>query len=139
MLVKEIMSKRLIMIPPKEMAFAAVRLMTENNISGVVVEEGKKAVGIITMKDIIRRVIAEEKDIYSTQVGDVMSSPVQTISSISSIESAASLMGEKKLKRLVVVDDHNKAVGILTVMDIVSALPNLVNVMFETWVKPDWR
>ncbi|MFH0862241.1 MAG: CBS domain-containing protein [Candidatus Altiarchaeota archaeon] len=139
MLVKDVMSKRLIMIGPREMVFAAVKLMVANNISGVVVEEGKKAVGIITMKDIIRRVVANERDIYGTQVSEVMSSPVQTINQLTALERAASWMGEHKIKRLVAVDDKNKAVGIVTVMDIVSKLPEMVDVMFQTWVKPDWR
>jgi len=139
MLVKDVMSRRLIMIAPKEMVFAAVRLMVENNISGVVVEDAKKAVGIITMKDIIRRVVAAERDIYRTQVAEVMSTPVQTIHQLTALERAAAWMGEHKVKRLVAVDDNNKAVGIVTVMDIVSKLPAMVDVMFQTWVKPDWR
>jgi CBS domain-containing protein len=139
MLVKEIMSKTLIMMGPRETVFAAIKLMVENNISGVVVEDGKKAVGIVTMKDICKRVLAVEKDIYKTPVCDVMTSPVLTINCLTEVENAASLMGQKRIKRLVVVDEHNRAVGIITVMDIVSKLPQLVDVMFQTWVKPDWR
>jgi CBS domain-containing protein len=139
MLVKDVMSPRLIMLGPKESAFAAVKLMVANNISGVVVEEGKRAVGMVTMKDIVRRVVAEEKDVHSVLAHEVMSSPVITVPHLTAVESAAALMGERRVKRLVVVDERNKAVGIVTVMDIVSRLPNLMDVMFQTWVKPDWR
>ena len=139
MLVKDIMSKRLIMVGPRETAYAAVKLMVENNISGVVVEDAKKAVGMITMRDICRRVIAQEKDIHTTLAGEVMSSPVMTVNHITAVEKAAQIMGERKLKRLVVVDDKNKALGIITVMDVVSKLPELIDVMFQMWVKPDWR
>ena len=139
MLVRDIMSKKLIMMSPRETVFAAIKLMVENNISGVVVEDAKKAVGIITMKDICRRVLSEERDMYKTQVGDVMTSPVVTVNGLTAVEVAASTMGEKRLKRLVVIDDQNRAIGIVTVMDLVSNLPHLVDVMFQTWVKPDWR
>jgi CBS domain-containing protein len=139
MLVKDVMSRKLIMAGPKETAFAAVKLMVENNISGVVVEENKKAVGIITMKDVVRRVIAEEKDVHTTPIADVMSSPVATVSQLTAVENAAAIMGEKGIRRLVVVDEKNRVVGIITVMDIVSILPNMLDVMFQTWVKPVWR
>jgi CBS domain-containing protein len=139
MLVKDVMSRKLIMAGPKETAFAAVKLMVENNISGVVVEENKKAVGMVTMKDIVRRVIAVEKDVHTTPIADVMSSPVATVSQLTAVENAAAIMGEKGIRRLVAVDEKNRAVGIITVMDIVSILPNLLDVMFQTWVKPVWR
>jgi CBS domain-containing protein len=139
MLVKDIMSPKLVMVDPAKTVFYAVSLMVENNISGLVVEEQKRAVGILTMKDVARRVIAQDKDVHKTLVADAMSSPVSTINQMTLAEKAASIMGDRKIKRLVVVDDRNKAVGIITTMDIVSHLPNLLDVMFETWVKPEWR
>jgi CBS domain-containing protein len=96
-------------------------------------------VGIVTLKDVAKRVIAEGRDVHRTYVSDIMSAPVVTINHISMVENAAKLMGEKKLKRLVVVDDKNRVAGIITALDVVSNLPNLVEVMFKTWVKPDWR
>jgi len=139
MLVKDVMSRRLIMVKPRESVYAAVKLMVANNISGVVVEENKAAAGIITMKDICRRVIVEDRDVYKTVVSDVMTKPVLSVPMLMNVERAAALMGERKVKRLVVVDEKNAAIGMVTVMDIVSNLPGLMDVMFKTWVKPQWK
>ncbi|MFH1055455.1 MAG: CBS domain-containing protein [Candidatus Altiarchaeota archaeon] len=139
MLVKDVMSARLVMVKPRETIYAALKLMVANNISGVIVEDERKAAGVVTMKDICRRVLVADRDIYKTTVGDVMSKPVLTVKMLETVEAAAKLMSEKNVRRLVVVDEMNKAVGIVTVMDIVSKLPKLVDVMFRTWVRPDWR
>jgi len=139
MLVKDIMSKRLVMVGPKETVFAAVKIMVENNISGVVVSENNQAVGIITTKDICKRVLIFGKDVHATPIGDVMSKPVLTVSGLLSVESAAKIMGQRKVKRLVVVDEYNKVEGIVTIMDVVSNLPGMLDIMFQTWVRPDWR
>jgi CBS domain-containing protein len=139
MLVRDVMSPRLIMVGPRETVFAAVKLMVANNISGVVVEDGKRAVGLITMKDIVRRVVAKDGDVHTVAVAEVMTSPVITVPQMTAVEKAAEVMGGRRVKRLVVVDERNRAVGMVTVMDIVSRLPAMLDVMFETWVKPDWR
>jgi CBS domain-containing protein len=139
MLVKDVMSARLIRVTPDEPVFNAVKLMVDNNISGLAAVEGGRSVGIITLKDVVRRVVAEDRDVHKTRIRDVMSAPVLTVNYMATLEKAADTMKERRYKRLVVVDNQNRVVGIITAMDVVSAVPRLVDVMFRTWVKPDWR
>ena len=133
------MSRRLIKVSRGGSVYEAVKLMVQNNISGVVVEDGGKAVGVLTMRDVVGRVVAEGRDVYGTSAGEVMSSPALTVNQLLTVEKAAAIMGERKVKRLVVVDELNRARGVVTAMDVVSNLPCLLDVMFKTWVKPDWR
>jgi CBS domain-containing protein len=139
MFVKDVMSRRLVLVKPMESVYAALKLMVTNNISGLIVEEKKTAVGVITMADICRRVIAEDKDVYKTQISEVMTKPALTVPMLLTVEGAAALMGERRVKRLVVVDEKNAVVGIVTVMDIVSNIQGVMDVMFKTWVKPRWK
>lgn len=139
MLVKEIMSKRLVMVAPGASVFDAVKSMVENRISGVVVEDAKRAAGMLTMRDVCSRVIVGGRDARRTSVAEVMTQPVVTVPLLGTVEDAAQLMGERRIKRLVVVDEKDRALGVVTAMDIVSSLPGLLDVMFKTWVKPEWR
>ncbi len=139
MLVKKIMSEKLVMLNPGQTIRHAAKQMAENNISGLIVVEKGKAVGILTMKDILKKAVSQDKDLHKTLVRDIMTSPAITISPLSKVESAAKKMREKNVKRLVVVNSENRVAGIITAMDIISNLPGLMEVMFDTWVKPVWR
>ncbi len=139
MLVKDIMSTRLITVSPEERVDSAAKKLVSHNISGMIVVEEGKAVGVVTTNDIFRKVLVAGKEAADVEVREVMSSPVLSVHPLNSVEKAVKLMGEHRVRRLAVVNEANMVVGIVTVMDIVSHLPDLIKVMFQTWVKPDWR
>jgi CBS domain-containing protein len=139
MQVKDVMSNRVIYIRADSCVFDAVEAMVTNSISGLLVGSSQRVEGIITMKDIFRKAVAKEKNLRNALVKDYMSSPVVTIHNLSLVEDAAKTMSEKRFKRLIVVDGAGNAVGMLTAMDVVSKVPKLLHVMFDTWVKPGWR
>jgi len=140
MLVKDVMSERIIFIRPQDSIQRAIMTMVKHDISGLtVVAEGKRLVGMLTMKDIFRKVLARDKDPKTTVVSDVMSSPVIFIHPLDTIGEAAETMAQKNIKRLVVVNSANVPTGIITAMDIVGGTPEMLDVMFSTWVKPTWR
>ncbi|MBU0762907.1 MAG: CBS domain-containing protein [Candidatus Altiarchaeota archaeon] len=139
MLVKDVMSQNVIFVSSEESVFEAVKLMALHNISGLVVGSRGRVEGVITMKDIFRKLVVLEKDIRKSKVGEYMSSPAVTVNQLNMVEKVAEVMGAKKIKRLVVVDSTGNAVGVITAMDVVSKVPKLLHVMFDTWVKPGWR
>jgi CBS domain-containing protein len=139
MLVKDVMSRHLLMVSGSDSVFDTVKLMVGHNISGLVVEREGKAVGVVTLRDVAKRVVAAELDPKGVKVADIMSHPVATVNELSSVESAAELMTKKGFRRLVVVDSANKVAGILTVKDVVSRMPELIDIMFKTWVTPAWK
>lgn len=113
MKVKEIMNKVIVVehdISVKEVA----KIMSNRNIGSLVVLKNNKIAGIITEKDILKNISSLEKKISS-----VMNKNVITIDLNESIDDAALIMSENKIKRLPVID-NNKLVGILTATDIIA-------------------
>ncbi len=120
MKIKEIMS-RVIKISAGSTVSDAAKLMDEKNFGSLPVEENDKVIGIITERDVLRKIVARGKDPSTTTVKDIMTSPVITISPENSIEEANELMTEKKIRRLPVEED-GKVIGMITLKDISNNL-----------------
>lgn len=125
MLVKEAMTKNVIVINPDTTIKDAAKIMSEQRVGSLVVVENEKLVGIITELDIIWKVVASEVDPKTTLVRDIMTKKVVTISADQTLEDATQLMVENKIKKIPVVE-NNKIVGIITATDIISIQPKLI-------------
>lgn len=128
--VMEVMSRNPVSVGPKETVDKASKLMKDRNIGSLVVVKNGKPVGIITEKDIVAKVVAEDAKPSAVKVKEIMSSPVKTIHPHDSIEDAAKLMAESKIRRLVVAD-KKKLLGIVTENDILSIWPSLIELTRE--------
>jgi CBS domain-containing protein len=114
-------------------ALDVAKLMAKHRIGSVVVIEGKnnkKPVGIITERDIIKKVSAQNKSANQVAVRHIMSSPLVTVNSIDSIDTAAKTIAENKVKRLVVLEQDGSMVGTLSVSDIAK---NLAKILTEDY------
>ncbi|MFL6480875.1 MAG: CBS domain-containing protein [Nitrososphaera sp.] len=109
-------------------ALDVAKLMTNHRIGSVVVIEGRanKPVGIVTERDIISKVSAQTKNADQVTVKQIMSSPLVTVRSIDSIDTAAETMAKNKVKRLVVLEQDGSMVGILSVSDIARKLAKIL-------------
>jgi CBS domain-containing protein len=116
----EYMSSPVITILPSKTVVEAAKLMTEKNIESLVVSWGTDAVGILTEKDIVRRVVAKELP-YHTQVLEMMSKPVITINIDSFVEDAVRMMRENGVKRLP-VEEKSLIIGIIAASDLANIL-----------------
>jgi CBS domain-containing protein len=83
----------------------ATRIMKEKGISSVLVisKRGAEPTGIVTERDILYKVVAENKEPFKTTLKEIMSSPILTINEDASVKDAVSLMRSKGIRRLVVV------------------------------------
>ncbi|MCS7113827.1 MAG: CBS domain-containing protein [Nitrososphaerota archaeon] len=115
--VKSVMTKNIIAVEKGDPVIKAINLMVKNNIGSVVVNDGGKPVGILTERDIMKRVCPQELCTKKVSVGEVMSHPLITIEADSRLGEAALLMLEKNIRRLLVVE-KGKVVGIVTQKDI---------------------
>jgi len=97
----------------------AAILFSENSISSLLVKENGEYVGIISKTDIIERVIAKGLNPITTLTGSVMSKPLLTMDHYLPRKDAHEFMSRKKIKHLVVTE-HGKVVGILTLKDMIS-------------------
>jgi CBS domain-containing protein len=92
----------------------------------VIEGNNKKPVGIITERDIIKKVSAQNKSADQVAVRHIMSSPLITVKSIDSVDTAAETIAENKIKRLVVLEQDGSMVGILSVSDIAKKLAKIL-------------
>ena len=119
--VKEIM-KPVVNIGPKQTVLEAANLMKESDRGSLLIVDGKITVGIITERDLVIRVIAENLP-HTTPVSEVMSSPLITIGTNVTLKKAARIMGEHKIRRLPVTEKGGVA-GILVAFDVLRQLSN---------------
>lgn len=98
--------------------FTAIETMTHYNISCLIVTREKKPVGIITERDVLRRVALEGKDLKKCLIKEVMSTPLIFKPSTTKINEVIALMSRYGIRRLVIMDD-NLLKGIITQTDIV--------------------
>jgi len=120
-LVRDIMTKKVITIEPSNTVLEAARIMGEKKIGSLVVKRNDKAVGIITERGIIRRVVAKNLDPAKITVEDVMSKPLITANPDISVREAVRLMVKNKIRRLPIVKDTD-LVGIVTSTDLAKYL-----------------
>jgi CBS domain-containing protein len=120
-LVKDLMKTSVVMSDPKRSVSEAAKLMQQKDVSCVVVAVDEQIVGILTERDIVRKIVAEGFKPDVVLVENIMSSPVITISSEATIEEASKLMATFGIRRLPVVDD-GRLRGIITATDIAASL-----------------
>ena len=108
-------------VPHEMNAASASVVMDLKNVGAVLVEREKEVVGILTERDILRKVVARCQDPANTKVGDIMNSPVIMIDEKEDVEKASAVMRDKNIRRLVVTND-GKITGILTTRSISNNL-----------------
>jgi CBS domain-containing protein len=123
--VHRLMNEKLEKIIVNRTAQEAAHKMGDVNTSSLVVTDlTDKPVGIITERDLVRRVVANDANSKTVLIKDIMASPIVTIDANSSVEAAADLMLQNKVRHLLVVEDEdvNKPLGIITSTDFASYL-----------------
>jgi len=108
---------------PKETVRVVTARMADARVGTMVVlGEDKKPAGILTDRDIALRCVAQRRDPDTTEVGSVMSVPVTCVHESTPIETALARMAGVHARRLVVVDDDERLVGILALDDVLELL-----------------
>jgi CBS domain-containing protein len=113
----------------------AAEVMAQEDISAVIVTVEEKAKGIVTERDIIKRIVATDKNAKKTKVKEIMSSPLVTIEPTTYLETAARLMFEKKIKNLPVTHE-NRLVGLINLQDICRLQPEILKLLKQTMKTP---
>ena len=120
---RDIMTKDLVYSLPDENVAKVAQLMKKEDIGPVLIvnnEKDKTLVGIVTDRDLALKVVGEGRDPKNTKVGDVMTGKVVTILSEDSVENAMKAMAQYQLRRIPVVDDHSRLVGIISQADVAT-------------------
>lgn len=120
--VKDVLSKKgdsVVTLDAEDSVLDAARVMNEKGIGGLVVTDDGVMVGIFTERDVLRRVVTEQRDPAATPLRDVMTSPVVYCPPDTKLEELTALMTEKRIRHLPVMDD-GKLCGLITTGDIMA-------------------
>jgi CBS domain-containing protein len=113
--VKDLMTKSVVTIGANKTVIEAADLMSQNNVGDLVVIDNDTPVGIVTERDIVRRVLAMRKS-AEIRVSEVMTAPLKVIDPEAPLREAARRMVNRGIRRLPIIKD-NKLVGIITATD----------------------
>jgi len=121
---KEIMSRDVQWILPRETTASAAKLMAFHNLGllPVCTADGKP-VGVITDRDIALRVVGKDRHAAHTLVEDVMSPAVRFVADDCSVEHVGEIMGETRVSRLLVLDQDGNFCGVVSVADLLIHAP----------------
>ncbi|MEM2095051.1 MAG: CBS domain-containing protein [Candidatus Caldarchaeum sp.] len=120
MKIKELIRKRPITVNGDATLHDVIKLMAEQNIGFLVVVEGNDIVGVFSERDVIRS-LAEEKNL-DKKVKEITRTDIIKLRSDKTIEDAAQVMGKHRIRHIVVVDERDKLVGVVSVRDILQEL-----------------
>lgn len=122
--VREIMTRPVITANADLDIFSAAKKMAQANVGSLIIVAEGKPIGILTERDLVKKVVAKAVDPRSVLVGDIMNSPVVSIEPDASLREAAALMLRSGVKRLPVISD-GRLVGVITDTDLVSGSSSL--------------
>jgi len=119
--VRDIMTKNIVMIDHDKSALEAAKIMTEKGISSLFVVKDNHPIGIVTERDFIKKICARELPIAQVKMSEFMSKILTTADPGTPIEVAVQRMVNHKIRRLPIMES-GKLVGIITVTDLAKHL-----------------
>jgi CBS domain-containing protein len=120
MQVGSIMARHVQVIGPEETVQEAARRMVELDVGILPVEHEARLVGVVTDRDIAVRSDAAGKDPRAALVGEVMSTGIECCVESDDVDQVARRMGERRVRRLPVLDGEGRLVGIVSLSDIAA-------------------
>lgn len=119
--VRDIMQKNVITIQEDRSALDASKLISEKDISFLVIVKDDKPIGVITEKDFVRKIAAQDKQSSLIPLSEIMSYKFRWVEPSTEIEDAVQKMLNHNIRRLIVLEDE-KLVGVITQTDLTDFL-----------------
>ncbi|HOV68004.1 MAG TPA: CBS domain-containing protein [Methanoregulaceae archaeon] len=128
---KEMMSSNPTTLDYNATVAEAARAMCRDDVGSCIILENGLPIGIATEQDINCKVVALDRRPSEVQVSEIMSTPLITIGADRSVSEAAQMMVRHKVRRLPVVDENYRVIGIVTVRDILSVANEINEIMTD--------
>jgi len=122
---EDVMITKIAIIDENASAKKAAEIMAQIDMGAIIVTAEGKTKGILTERDIIKRIVAIGKNANKTKVKNIMSSPLITISPKTTLKEAAHIMFEKKIKNLP-VSHEKQLIGLVNLHDICKSQPQVL-------------
>jgi CBS domain-containing protein len=132
---EDVMVREVVTLDENVSAKKAAEIMAQEGVSAIIATAEGKAKGILTERDILKRIVAEGKNSRKTRVKEIMSSPLVTIGPNTNLEEAAHLMFEKKMKNLPVIHE-NRLIGLISLQDICRLQPEVLRILRQAMETP---
>jgi len=129
--VADAMTKKPIIVDPETPIHECSKLMLKEKVGSLIVRSSSKAIGIISEKDIVERVVAKSLDPRKVLAKEIMSKRLITIKPHQDILEALQLMKIEKIRKLPVIDDEENFIGLLTTKDVLRLQPALIEIYLE--------
>jgi CBS domain-containing protein len=126
--VEDVMVKEVITVDEQSIVKEAVDIMNKFEIGCLIVTKNGKAGGILTERDLLKRIVGEARDPAKTRVVDVMSKPLIVVEPDMEMEEAAKLMFKLKIKKLPVVQE-GQLLGLVTLTDLARFQPQMIRIL----------
>ena len=129
--VKNIMIKNVVVADPDTTVKEAAQLMASRNVDSVIVlDPGKKPVGIVTHGDIVRKVVLEDKNPNSVRVKEIMTSPLVTTTPAEDLNRVAKKMYRRGIRKMPVIE-NDALVGIIADVDIIATCTQMSTILTD--------
>ena len=113
--------RHIVSVVPDSTVLEAIILMADKAIGSLIVMDDDELLGIVTERDYARKVIIKGRSSKSTRVSEIMTTDVFTTSSAESVNDCMSLMTEKRIRHLPVLED-DRVIGMISIGDLVQAI-----------------
>ncbi len=133
--VRDIMTRKVITVDADATVRNACKLMDKYDVGCLLVTKNNSAVGIVTERDVIRKVVKNGKDPEILTIKRIMTTPLVVISPEASVETVVDTMIKNRIKKLPVVSDENDLLGIVTATDIVTNCPEYLKKVASLMVR----
>jgi CBS domain-containing protein len=130
-MVRDIMSKDVKTVRNDTTVKEVIALMTKFDKDAILVEQSGRPTGIITVKDVLIRAVEFGAPLSTIIARMVYTNPLVTIEDTATVEEAANLMKEWRIKHLPIVDTKGALVGMVNDRDIIYSVPSLMSTMEE--------
>jgi CBS domain-containing protein len=118
MQIREVMTPQVTTVRPDAPLVEIAKIMREEDIGAVPVTENEQLLGMVTDRDIVVRALVEGHDGLDRTAADVMSPDVRSCTTDDDVEEVLRDMGNRQVRRLPVVDDDQRLVGIVSLGDL---------------------
>jgi CBS domain-containing protein len=120
--VREILARKgshVFTIGPEASVMDAATLMNEHKVGAlVVIDDGRGVIGMFTERDVLRRVVGEQRDPVTTRVADVMTTEVACATPDTTIDEARGAMKNRRIRHLPLVDEDRRLTGLISIGDL---------------------
>ena len=136
-LVKDVMIKNVMKIESSAPTKKAAELMAKHDIGCLIVVDDGKPTGIVTERDMLKRVLLQFRDPRMTRVNDIMSTPLIASNPETELREALRLMNERRIKKLPIVKD-GLLIGLLTITDVVRSIGYFEHIITSLCSRCKW-